>query len=37
ATERAYARAEEVNSETTMSEEAKRVLFGQTGPERPGA
>ena len=37
ATERAYARAKEVNSETTMSEEAKRVLFGQTAPARPGA
>ena len=37
AIERAYARAKEVNSETTMSEEAKRVLFGQTAPARPGA
>ena len=29
ATQRAYARAGEVNTATTMSEEAKRVLFGQ--------
>ncbi len=36
ATLRAYARAKEVNSEETMSEEAKRVLFGQTAPARPG-
>jgi len=37
ATERAYARAQEVNTEATMSEEAKKILFGQTAPERPGA
>jgi GST-like protein len=29
ATQRAYARAGEINTEPTMSEEAKRVLFGQ--------
>jgi GST-like protein len=28
-TQRAYARAKEINTEPTMSEEAKRVLFGQ--------
>jgi GST-like protein len=37
ATERAYARAQEVNTETTMSEEAKKILFGQTAPARPGS
>ena len=37
ATERAYARAQEVNTETTMSEEAKKILFGQTAPTRPGS
>ena len=36
ATARAYARAKEINSESTMSEEAKKVLFGQTAPSRPG-
>ena len=36
ATARAYARAEEINTESTMSEEAKKVLFGQTAPSRPG-
>jgi GST-like protein len=36
ATERAYARAKEINTESTMSEEAKKVLFGQTAPSRPG-
>ncbi|MEC5163444.1 GSH-dependent disulfide-bond oxidoreductase [Janthinobacterium sp. CG_23.3] len=30
ATRRAYARADEVNTQPTMSEEAKRVMFGQT-------
>ena len=30
ATVRAYARAASVNTETTMTEEAKRILFGQT-------
>ena len=29
ATQRAYARAQEVNTATTLSEEAKRILFGQ--------
>ena len=29
ATQRAYARAAEINTETAMSEEAKRILFGQ--------
>ena len=37
ATERAYARAQEVNTETTMSEAAKKILFGQTAPTRPGS
>jgi GST-like protein len=37
ATERAYARAKEVNTEATMSEEAKKILFGQTAPARPGS
>ncbi len=36
ATERAYARAREINTESTMSDEAKKVLFGQTAPSRPG-
>ena len=36
ATERAYARAKEINTESTMSEEAKKILFGQTAPARPG-
>jgi len=36
ATERAYARAKEINSEPTMSDEAKKILFGQTAPSRPG-
>lgn len=35
ATERAYARAKEINTAPTMSEEAKKVLFGQTAPARP--
>ena len=30
ATVRAYERAKEINTEPTMSEEAKKVLFGQT-------
>ena len=30
ATVRAYARAKEVNTQTTMTEEAKKILFGQT-------
>jgi GST-like protein len=30
AVKRAYARAEEVNTQTTMSEDAKKVLFGQS-------
>jgi len=37
ATERAYAKAEAINTEPTMSEEAKKILFGQTAPSRPGA
>lgn len=37
ATARAYARAKEVNTESTMSDEAKKILFGQTAPSRPGA
>ncbi|MFP4127176.1 MAG: glutathione binding-like protein [Alphaproteobacteria bacterium] len=37
ATERAYARAKEINTETTMSDEAKTILFGQTAPARPGS
>jgi GST-like protein len=36
ATARAYARAQEINTESTMSAEAKKVLFGQTAPSRPG-
>ena len=30
ATERAYARGKEINSQPTMTEEAKRIMFGQT-------
>ena len=30
ATRRAYARGREINDQTTMSEEAKKILFGQT-------
>jgi GST-like protein len=30
ATERAYARAADVNSQPTVSEDAKKILFGQT-------
>ncbi|HXU93362.1 MAG TPA: glutathione S-transferase N-terminal domain-containing protein [Gallionella sp.] len=29
ATQRAYARAQEINKDTTLSEEAKKILFGQ--------
>ena len=30
AVKRAYARAKEINTQPTVSEEAKKVLFGQT-------
>ncbi len=30
ATQRAYAKAEDINTATTMTEEAKKILFGQT-------
>jgi GSH-dependent disulfide-bond oxidoreductase len=30
AVERAYARAAEINTQPTMSEEAKKIMFGQT-------
>lgn len=36
ATVRAYDKAKAVNTAPTMSEEAKKVLFGQTAPARPG-
>jgi len=36
-TERAYARAKEVNTAPTVSEEAKKVLFGQTASNLPKA
>ncbi|MGU9950789.1 MAG: glutathione binding-like protein [Gammaproteobacteria bacterium WSBS_2016_MAG_OTU1] len=32
---RAYQKAQEMNAEQTMDEEAKKVLFGQTAPEKP--
>lgn len=34
ATQRAYARADEVNTQPTVSEEARRVLFGQTAASK---
>jgi GST-like protein len=33
ATERAYAKAEEINTRPVVSEESKRVLFGQTAAD----
>lgn len=36
ATERAYARAKEVNTAPTVSEEAKKILFGQTADSLKG-
>lgn len=36
ATMRAYDKAKAVNTAPTMSEEAKKILFGQTAPARPG-
>ena len=36
AVERAYARAEEVSSSSSLDDEAKKVLFGQTDARRPG-
>ncbi len=36
ATERAYARADELNTNPTVTEDAKKILFGQTAPTRPG-
>ena len=35
ATQRAYARAAQVNLQPTVSEDAKKVLFGQTAQQKP--
>lgn len=35
AVQRAYAKAKEINTSTGMSEEAKKILFGQTGTQPP--
>jgi GST-like protein len=35
AVQRAYARADEVNSQPVVTEEAKKVLFGQTASSLP--